>query len=98
MSKELKKNLEIINQHLDFLRETYKVKNIGIFGSTARGQQTKKSDVDILVELSEPVGLFKFVELEQYLSKVLKKKVDLGTKNALKPTIKKQILKEVTYV
>lgn len=97
MSKELKKNLDIINDNLITLRRLYCVKKIGIFGSCVRGEQTRASDIDILVELERPIGFFKFLELEEYLGDILKNKVDLATKNALKPIIKKEILREVVY-
>lgn len=87
-----------INNHLGFLQSEYRVKNMGVFGSVARNQNTKASDIDILVEFSQPVGLFKFIELEEYLSQVLGKRVDLVTKKALKPIIKKEVLQEVIYV
>lgn len=70
---------------------------IAIFGSTARGNNRKDSDIDIMVELYEPIGFFAFMDLENYLSKLLGKKVDLTTKKALKPAIKKEILKEAIY-
>ncbi len=76
----------------------YKVKEIGIFGSYVRGEELKGSDIDILVEFKEPIGLFKFLDLEEYLENLLDKKVDLVSKKALKPQIGKQILKEVIYI
>lgn len=98
MSNELKKDLKVLDKHFDFLQKTYYVESMGLFGSVVRGQQTESSDVDIVIELSRPIGFFKFIELEDFLSKVLKKKVDLVTKKALKPAIKKEILKEAVYV
>jgi predicted nucleotidyltransferase len=71
---------------------------IGIFGSWGRNEQKKGSDIDILVEFEEPVGLLDFVALENYLSGLLGIKVDLVMKSALKQRIGKQILKEVVYV
>jgi predicted nucleotidyltransferase len=81
------------------LKKQYQVENIGVFGSFARGEQTPKSDVDILVEFSEPntIDLFDFIKLEEFLSQKLGIKVDLVTKSALKPMIKDQILKETIY-
>ncbi len=63
------------------------------------GEQTTKSDIDILVTFSENahVGFFKFLELEEFLGKKLGVKVDLVTKNALKPILKDQILQETVY-
>ena len=98
MKIDILKTKNMINKHLDFLRDTYNIKNIGIFGSVATGQNIETSDVDMLVEFTKPIGFFKFIELEDFLSKGIGKKVDLGTKNALKPAIKEEILQEVIYV
>jgi len=98
MSEEFKKNIKIINQNLDSLKKDYGVKKIGVFGSFVNGKPGKNSDIDILVEFLKPVSFFEFIEVEDFLSKILKRKVDLATKNALKPAIKKDILKEVVYV
>ena len=96
MGKELKTYIKIIDAHREYLRKNYNVKSIGIFGSVARGEK-KTNDVDILVGFTEPIGLFDFVGLQYYLRRILKKKVDLATKGALKPLIKKDILKETVY-
>jgi len=89
---------EILRQKKPILRERFKVKEIGIFGSFVRGEEKDTSDLDILVELERPVGLIKFVGLQNYLSDELGEKVDLVTKSALKPRIKKNILSEVVYI
>jgi len=95
----IKKIKDILDKNKEELKKTYKVKDIGIFGSYARGEQKKTSDIDILVEFEEAIGLFKFMELEEYLIKILGvKKIDLVTKGALKPYIGTEILKEVIYV
>jgi len=90
--------LKILKNELSYLRKEYGVKSIGIFGSYARGEQNSESDVDVLVEFYKPIGFFKFVELEDYLSCKLGIKVDLVTPDALKPIIKPQIMREVVYV
>ena len=90
--------LKILRNELPYLRKNFNVKCIGLFGSYARSEQRIGSDVDILVEFSKPVGFFKFVELEDYLSKKLGVKVDLVTPDALKPAIKPRIMQEVVYV
>ena len=96
--KTLNEIEEIIKQHKQVLRGKFKLKEIGIFGSYVRGEEVKKSDVDILVEFKEPVGLFEFMDLEEYLEKLLGVKVDLVSKKALKPRIGEYILKEVVYI
>lgn len=83
---------------LGYLKKTYHVEKIGVFGSFSRGEDKKTSDVDILVEFSEPISMFRFIDLEEYLSKILGRKVDLVSKKALKPQLKEQILREVRYV
>lgn len=91
----IKKKLKNSQQEL---KKQFLVKKIGVFGSYARGEQNKKSDLDILVEFIEDPSMFKFLDLENYLTDLLKIKVDLVMKNALKPHIGKQILSEVVYI
>ncbi len=65
---------------------------IGIFGSYARGENKKKSDLDILVKFKDQIGLLKLVQIEQALSDSLGIPVDLITENALKnPRLMKSI-------
>ena len=96
------KNIEQVKKKLEnlkpILKDQFKVKNIGIFGSYLKGEQKKRSDLDILVEFSETIGLFKFIQLENFLSEKLGVKVDLVMKDGLKPLIKEQVLKEVIYL
>jgi len=82
------------------LSERYGVETIGVFGSYTRGEQTQKSDIDILVTFREDAhpGFFKFLELEEFLAKALGVKVDLVSREALKPYIGKHILEEVVMV
>lgn len=82
------------------LREKFEVETIGVFGSYVRGEQKRGSDVDVLVEFSDDahVGFFRFLDLEEFLSQKIGVKVDLVTKDALKPYIGKRILQEVIMV
>lgn len=98
MEESLDKIIEIIEKHKEELRRRYGVKEIGIFGSFVRGEAKENSDVDILVEFERPIGFFKFLELEEYLSNLIGRKVDLVSKKALKPHIGKYILEEVVTV
>ena len=78
----------------------------GIFGSYARGENTKNSDVDILYHLDEVffkkyngfVGFKRLDEIKDEISKAVGKKIDLAPKNNLSKTAKKYILGEVVYV
>ncbi len=87
----------ILKEHKKELKEKYKVKKIAIFGSYARSEENKSSDIDILVEFEEQVG-FLFFHLEKYLEKILDLKVDLVTIDAIKPNRAKYILKDLIYV
>ena len=89
---------QVLKVHKRELREKYGVKKIGIFGSFLSKENTKNSDIDILVEIGIPMGFFKFLGLERYLSHLLEVKVDLVTRKALKPYIGRRILDEVRYV
>jgi len=98
MRKSIDEIKEVIEKHKEKLREEYGVKEIGIFGSIVRGEAKEDSDVDILVEFEKPIGFFKFLELEEYLTNLIGRKVDLVSKKALKPHIGKYILKEVVVI
>ncbi len=98
MIKKIDQIIIKLRENMPVLREKYKVKTLGVFGSYVRGEQKKSSDLDILVEFQEPVGLFKFMELEEFLEKNTGVKVDLVSKKALKPRIGKHILEEVINV
>ena len=74
------------------------VKRIGIFGSYARRQEKKYSDVDVLVDFYPGKKTFNnYVELKELLTKIFGHPVDLVTRQAIKPLIKNTILKEVRY-
>ncbi len=96
--KKLAEIKKIIAENKQEILDKFAVKEMGIFGSTLTNSQSKNSDIDILVEFSRPVGFAHFMRLENYLSDLLQVKVDLVTKDALKPFIGKIILQEVVYV
>lgn len=80
------------------LTEQYQVKSLGVFGSFVRSEQRPDSDLDILVSFSEPPGLLKFIEMENFLLDTLEIKVDLVMKDSLKPHIGEHILHEVMAI
>ena len=96
--KKIEEIKETLIKLKPFLKEKYKVKEIGIFGSYVKNKQKEGSDLDILVEFEEVPSLIEFIEMENFLSDKLKIKVDLVIKKALKPHIGKVILKEVIYL
>ena len=96
--KTFKEITATIRNNRKELQQDYGLLKIGIFGSYARDEQDKNSDIDILVEIKRPMGLIKLMGLERRLSGLLNAKVDLVTKKALKPYIGKRVLEEVRYV
>lgn len=88
----------ILQRHLPELRERYDVSTIAVFGSVARGDQIASSDVDILVELRQPVG-WEIVHLQQRLEEILGLKVDLVTRKAAirKPLLWQSIQEDLVY-
>ena len=98
MSEILKEKLAKLEDRMYELETRYNVRKIGIFGSLTRADFRAESDIDIVVEFNEPVGFFTFSRLERYLSELLGFQVDLVTRNAIKPAIRKSIMKEIIYV
>ena len=101
MSKDLEQITQKIADNKEYLRETYGVEEIGIFGSYTRGEQTSKSDVDLIVTLNQEkvsVGLFEFCNLEHFLENLLNKKIDLVTKKSIRPAFQKYILPTILYI
>ncbi len=89
---------DILRKNKASLHLQYGVSRVGLFGSLVRGEATRSSDVDILVEFDRNISLFDFIQLEDDLRQLLGRKVDLVEKDALKPIIGQYILKEVVYI
>ncbi len=73
-------------------------RSVYVFGSTAREEATKSSDVDILVDFDAKKGFFVFTDLKFYLEEILNSEVDLVSTRALHPALKKRILNEAKQV
>jgi predicted nucleotidyltransferase len=74
------------------------VRSLSLFGSVARNEENEKSDVDILIDFDPKRGLFLFIELKNYLENLLNRDVDLVSKKALHPALRKKILAEARDV
>jgi uncharacterized protein len=85
-----------LNKLLPLLEEKYNVESLALFGSYVRAEQHAGSDLDILVDFREKPDLFTFIRLELFLEDALGVSVDLVMKDALKPHIGEQILREAT--
>jgi predicted nucleotidyltransferase len=83
-----------------YLYEKYGVTEIGVFGSYVRGEQRPDSDIDILVDLTDPprISLLDLVDLQYYLSDLLGMEVDVAVKGNLRKRIGRRILSEVQPV
>ena len=76
----------------------FKAKEIGVFGSFVRGEQSATSDVDLLVEFEDDADLFDLMGLAVYLEEVLKRKVDVVSKRALRIELRESVLREVVAI
>ncbi|MCL5666493.1 MAG: nucleotidyltransferase family protein [Patescibacteria group bacterium] len=90
--------LEEVKRRITPILNRYGVKRAAVFGSVARGEAGRDSDVDLLIELDEPLGLFKLAQLNYVLEDVLQKKVDLVKTENIKPSFKDNILKDAVYI
>jgi uncharacterized protein len=94
-------NLSQIQETLSKLRgelfDLFKVNTLAVFGSFARNEQRADSDIDILVELDSPVGI-EFIDLGNYLERLLDIRVDLVSRNGIKPKYFNQIQGDLKYV
>ncbi len=84
-----------MREHLPELRRDYNVSYLGLFGSYVRGEQRQRSDVDLLFDVEGPMGLFRYVELENRLSRIVGRKVDLVMRGSMKPVIGIFVRREV---
>jgi predicted nucleotidyltransferase len=97
--------MSIKQEVLKYLRENkksfekkYGVKKIYLFGSVARGEDKKNSDIDLMVEFRENATIFEYMEFEELIKKRFGKKVDLATMEMIKPLIMKSIQRDIIDV
>jgi len=81
-----------------YLETEYHVRELGLFGSYVRDEQTDDSDLDVLVEFEEPISLFDLARLENELTAHLGVEVDLVTKGSLKPRLEARVTDDIAYV
>ena len=89
--------LSLILKNKPGLQKKYPIKTIGVFGSVTRGDFSENSDVDILVEFDQPIGI-EFIDLANELESILQQKVDLISRSGIKPKYFKMIEKDLHYV
>lgn len=99
----MKTKEEILNKLKEVKPVLYKdfyIKNVGLFGSYVRGENSESSDIDILIEYDEnqPFSLFTLILLEDFLTKLFNLKTDVVNKKSIKPALRDNILSEVIFV
>ncbi|MCX6822165.1 MAG: nucleotidyltransferase family protein [Candidatus Aenigmarchaeota archaeon] len=89
-----KKNIEKLTKKIIPILRRHDVVKAGIFGSFVRGEATRKSFIDILIQFKGRKSLLDLVRVEIELRKKLRKKTDVLTYNSIHPLLKDRILKE----
>jgi hypothetical protein len=88
----------VLSAHREELSDRFRVRKMGVFGSYARGEQKRGSDLDVLVEFDEPVSLLGLAKVENFLGDILGVTVDVVPKKDIRPELRKRILAETVFV
>jgi len=89
--------IHILRKFVDDHGSEYSIVRMGIFGSVARGEDTKESDIDVLVEFGSPIGI-EFIDLSYLIEEALDRKVDIVSRKGIKEKYYKEIEKDIVYV
>ncbi len=88
-----------LKNNKSFFYDKFGVTRMGIFGSFVSGEQTRSSDIDIVVEIEESrKNIHIFLQLKRFLEKELEKEIDLGFEHSLKPIVRDKIKEQIIYV
>ena|SRR6266511_5601467 len=99
MNMTIEEIISLLRKNRTFLKETFGVTRIGIFGSFVRGEQTSSSDVDMVVEMAkDKKNIHSFLKLKRFLENETARRIDLGFEHSLKPAIREKIMKQIIYV
>ena len=91
-------SLDEIKKQLIPILAKYNIQKASIFGSVARGESTKSSDIDILIEMSDEASLLDFIEIKFEIEEKLGHNIDLVEFNAIKPALKSSILNDQVVI
>jgi predicted nucleotidyltransferase len=89
---------EIIEQHKHELKRQFHVEKIGVFGSYARGDQKKRSDIDFLVTFDKAINYLELAGLKIYIEELTGLKSDVVPSHNLRPEFRENVYKEVIYI
>jgi predicted nucleotidyltransferase len=93
--------VRLLQEQSAYLASEFGIRRIGLFGSFAKGQPGEQSDIDIIVEFEQPIGL-RFIDLVEHLEKLFGRKVDIltpaGIQGIRRKTVAKSIAESVVYV
>lgn len=78
--------------------QQYGITYAGVFGSFARGEETDKSDIDFVVRLGRPMGMFAYMRFVNGLESTLKRKVDVVTEKSINKRVKPYIIHEIKTI
>jgi predicted nucleotidyltransferase len=88
---------QVLTQLKPELYRRFHVQSLGLFGSVVRDDFSPSSDIDIIVDFAQPIGI-EFIDLAQYIEQRLQKKVDLVSRRGVKDKYFKAIEQEIVYV
>ena len=88
----------VIEQHRAELKSQFHVEKIGVFGSYARGDQKKRSDVDFLISFDKAIDYLELAGLKIYLEETIGLKSDVIPSHNLRPEFRENVYKEVIYI
>lgn len=94
----MKNKINVNRIKLKSLAKKYDISSLCLFGSYARGDFRKDSDIDILVRFKNYPGFFEFIKLEEKLSELLGGRVDLVTESSISKYIKDSVLKQIKEI
>lgn len=95
--KKLGEIKRLLSEHKPSLTSQYPIESLAIFGSYARREHTTNSDVDILVEFNDDIGI-RFIDLAYEIEGVLGTKIDLVSKNGIQKKYLRAINSDLIYV
>ncbi|HOE20991.1 MAG TPA: nucleotidyltransferase domain-containing protein [Spirochaetota bacterium] len=100
-TNELSKHqlINFLKSNKEYYKNKYGITRIGLFGSFAKNQNTKKSDIDLIIIMSQDKkNIHNFLAFKNELELILKRKVDVGFEHTIKKSVKDEILKDIIYV